>query len=76
MRGVERRRNIHARVSEDSYAGWASLCDKEGVTMSGLMEAIGLFWLEHREEPVSDVQGKGIMAIAHQIDRDRRRRRI
>jgi hypothetical protein len=69
---VTNRVQVTTRISLDARRGWDRGCLAGGVTMTALMEAIGLELLEHGVR--SDV-GHEVVERARQIDLERRSRR-
>lgn len=63
---------VTTRISPDSRRGWDRACLAAGVTMTALMEAIGLDLLEHG---IRSDAGREMVERARQIDLERRSRR-
>lgn len=58
------------RLSEEARRGWEALALRHGVTMSALMEAVGLRLVSGANEPVPPE----LLELARKIDFERRRR--
>jgi len=58
------------RLSDDARRGWERLALRHGVTMSALMEAVGLRLVSGDHEPVA----AELLELARRIDYERRRR--
>jgi cytochrome c oxidase subunit IV len=58
------------RLSDDARRGWERLALRYGVTMSALMEAVGVRLMSGEGEPVP----AELIELARKIDYERRRR--
>ena len=65
---------LSARVSEDSAEGWHSFCDKNGVSLSAIIEVTGLELLNEQSPPIEPMRQR-LVAEARTIDIQRRTRR-
>jgi hypothetical protein len=72
---AEDRGVLHANLSGTAHRGWQDFCEDQGVSIAGLLEAIGQDLAQSVETGASDelVQSERIRR-ARQIDADRRRR--
>lgn len=62
-------RELRSRLSEPSGAAWDRMLTKEGITASGLVEAMGRLMAEGRWRPSAE-----LLKVTKQIDRERRSR--
>lgn len=70
------RRVLGPRLSEEAIQGWENWAARHGVTLAALLEAMGLSLLTDKrafEELPPNLQA--IVRHAHEIQRERRRRR-
>lgn len=74
--GAERR-GIHAMVSPEAYAGWADFSYRHRVSLTGLLDALGLMFAElaASDEPLTDQRLVAAIALAQELDAERRSRR-
>jgi hypothetical protein len=70
---VAERVKVSIRLTEEAHAGWARACANSGVTMTALIEAIGLEL--HRTPSALGDRGPDILAAARAIDHERGSRR-
>ncbi|MBI2798322.1 hypothetical protein HYX70_03450 [Candidatus Saccharibacteria bacterium] len=64
---------LHAYLSKKAHDAWQEASDEAGVSMSALLEAIGLSWAE--KPPTEDAEWfDAIAGRARKIDTFRRRR--
>lgn len=66
------RRNLHARLSDEAFNGWVEFAQQHGVSLSGLLEAIGRHYARGGE---TTAVGLAAVEAARQIDGDNRSRR-
>lgn len=67
-------RKITVRLTEDSLDGWYRVALGAGVSLTALMEAIGLDMAQRGVVP-ENRQGQEILVNARKIDQERRNRR-
>ena len=65
---AEQQRAVRARLSDSAWEGWDALAREEGVTLTGLIEALGLALQQGWEVPAH------LLRAAKEIDRERSRR--
>ena len=65
-------KEIKARLSDDARGGWVGFCDEHGVTLSGLLEAVGRLMAADQLRETQQVDR--VVALARQIDRERAKR--
>lgn len=65
-------RYVRARVSDEAYTGFDRMCDEQGVTLAGYLQALGE-WLAESSEFTE--AGQGVIRRAREVDRERRSRR-
>ena len=68
---VEKWQHRSVRLTERSAGGWDRLCTRHNVTFTALLEAFGQLIAEGDDSPTVDAA----IALAQEIDRDRRSRR-
>jgi hypothetical protein len=70
------RKAIHAYLSPEAHDAWHDYAAENGVSVSGLLEAIANQWAEklRRGEPILPDEG-GLVKAARRVDADRRRRK-
>ncbi len=72
---AESRKAIHAYLSPEAHDRWHDFAAEEGVSVSGLLEAIAIDWKEQldagTETPANVEQ---LAKVARKIDASRRRR--
>jgi hypothetical protein len=71
----DRYRAVHAYLSDDAHATWQEVATQYGVSVSGLIEAMGADLQRPEDERVLGPQLSGLVTRARRIDADRRRRR-
>ena len=71
----ETRKAIHAWLSPEAHDGWHDFAAEEGVSVSGLLEAIAADWAERekRGEPPATERDR-VTKAARRVDAARRRR--
>jgi hypothetical protein len=75
MRAIDTRRTIHANISAEAREGWRSFCDENGVSISAMVEAVGLYYARvARGEIAPSRRGQAAVAEARRIDVERRSR--
>lgn len=62
-------RELRAKLSEPSGAAWDRMLTDEGITASGLVEAMGRLMASGRWKPSAE-----LLRLTRQIDRERRSR--
>ena len=75
----EGRRALHAYLSPEAYAAWLEAADAIGVTLSGLLEALGQDLAVHApssKDGTKHPRWDEIVTNARNIDVSRRRRNI
>ena len=65
---------ISARVSEESAEGWHSFCNKNGVSLSAIIEVTGLE-LMNEQAPPKEPMRQRLVHEARMVDIQRRTRR-
>lgn len=65
---------VTVRMSRDCRRGWDKACQRYGVTLTALVEAIGCDLLDHGGTTSKD-RGPALIERAREIDRERRSRR-
>ena len=65
-------KEIKARLSNGARDGWIGFCDKHGVTLTGLLEAVGRLMAEGQLRDTQQVDR--VVELARQIDRERAKR--
>jgi hypothetical protein len=69
------RKAIHAYLTPDAHDRWHDFAAEEGVSVSGLLEAIAQDWKEQLDAGAETPAGLDDMArVARKIDAARRRR--
>lgn len=71
----ERYRAVHAYLSDPAHATWQEVATQYGVSVSGLIEAMGTDLQRPEDERVLATQLPTLVTRARRIDADRRRRR-
>jgi hypothetical protein len=69
-----RYRAVHAYLSDGAHATWQDVATEYGVSVSGLIEAMGVDLQQPEDERVLGPQLEGLVKRARRIDADRRRR--
>ena len=69
-----RYRAVHAYLSDDAHAAWQGVATEYGVSMSGLIEAMGADLQQPDDERILGPQLERLVKRARRIDADRRRR--
>jgi hypothetical protein len=69
-----RYRAVHAYLSDEAHETWQEVAAEYGVSVSGLIEAIGLDLKSQTTEPVIADRLPGLIKLGRRIDADRRRR--
>lgn len=70
---MDNRRAIHAYVSDVAYDAWQDFASANGVSVTALIETVGLQLAEEPEE-AQDPGRKGWIKAARKVDGERRRR--
>lgn len=71
----DRYRAVHAYLSDTAHATWQEVATQYGVSVSGLIEAMGTDLQRPEDERVLATQLPTLVTRARRIDADRRRRR-
>jgi len=71
----DRYRAVHAYLSDGAHATWQEAATQYGVSVSGLIEAMGADLQRPENERVLGPQLPALVTRARRIDADRRRRR-
>jgi len=71
----DRYRAVHAYLSDDGHATWLEVATEYGVSVSGLVEAMGLDLQLPADDRLLAPRLPSLVARARRIDADRRRRR-
>lgn len=74
MAGEQQRPRIGGYVSEDAYAGWARFAAREGLTITAMIEALGLCFAELEDDEGIDLDA--VVAAARRIVAERNARRM
>ena len=69
-----RYRAVHAYLSDAAHATWQEVATEYGVSVSGLIEAMGTDLQKPEDQRVLGPQLDGLVKRARRIDADRRRR--
>ena len=69
-----RYRAVHAYLSDDAHVTWQQVATDYGVSVSGLIEAIGLDLRSEGTDPAIADRLPGLVRLGRRIDADRRRR--
>jgi len=72
--GNDKKRALHAYLSEEAHATWNSVAEEFGVSMTGLLEAMAQQWAEQSDKGFEDVVDGDLVKRARRIDVLRRRR--
>jgi hypothetical protein len=70
----EQRQALHAYVSDESWAAWRTFSEENGVSTTGLLEALGLELAEEMETTDADELRQAWVKAGRKIDGIRRRR--
>ena len=73
--GAERYRAVHAYLSDAGHATWLEVATEYGVSVSGLIEAMGNDLQQPTDERILAARLPDLVARARRVDADRRRRR-
>ena len=65
-------KEIKARLSNEARGGWVGFCDEHGVTLTGLLEAVGRIMAAGQMHSTKQVER--VVHLARQIDRERAKR--
>lgn len=73
---ADSRKAIHAYLSPEAHDQWHDFAAENGVSVSGLLEAIGLEWKDQMQAEGGDLppEIEGLAKRARRIDASRRRR--
>jgi hypothetical protein len=73
---ADSRKAIHAYLSPEAHDQWHDFAAENGVSVSGLLEAIGLEWKDQMQTDGGDLppEIEGLAKRARRIDASRRRR--
>jgi hypothetical protein len=69
-----RYRAVHAYLSDDAHAAWLDVSTEYGVSVSGLIEAMGADLTKPPDERLLGPQLDALVARARRVDAERRRR--
>ncbi|MCX7620153.1 MAG: hypothetical protein N2037_04825 [Acidimicrobiales bacterium] len=73
---AETRKAIHAYLSPEAHDAWHEFAAEHGVSVSGLLEALGLEWHEQLEaDKLDSSRYESLTKSARKIDSQRRRRK-
>jgi hypothetical protein len=67
---------IHAYLSQTGKKAWSKMAEDNGVSTTGLMEALGALWHEEIRANGNDADGLHVALVkaARKVDAERRRR--
>lgn len=68
------RQALHAYLSEEAHAAWGVFSEENGVSVTGLLEALGLELAEEIEQADPDTIRRDWIRRGRRIDAQRRRR--
>lgn len=68
------RKAIHAYVSDEAWAAWRDFSEENGVSVTGLLEALGLELAEELETTEPDEMRRTWVKAGRKVDGIRRRR--
>ncbi|MCB1251262.1 MAG: hypothetical protein KDB33_15115 [Acidimicrobiales bacterium] len=72
---ADTRRAIHAYLSDDAHEAWHEFAAENGVSVSGLLEAMGVRFAERlRDGEAADAELDALTRAARKVDAARRRR--
>ena len=72
---ADSRKAIHAFLTPDSHEAWHEFAAENGVSVSGLIEAMALDWADRTEgEDFELAEVEALSRQARRIDAERRRR--
>ncbi|MEI7593182.1 MAG: hypothetical protein WCK41_08200 [Actinomycetes bacterium] len=69
-----RYRAIHVQISQEAHETWMSVTDEYGVTMAGILEAVGHDFSQPKDDRLLGSRLPDLIERARGIDADRRRR--
>jgi hypothetical protein len=64
MKAIGGDSGFHLRLTDEAYAGWKVVAEREGMTTSGLLEMVGRHLAARRPAVVSDVLDAATSATA------------
>lgn len=68
------RQAIHAYLDDDTHKAWIDWSEDEGISVTGMLEAIGRMIIEEPEDWQRFTAATGLVKKARRIDATRRRR--
>lgn len=68
------RQALHAYLSPEAHAAWAVFSEENGVSVTGLLEALGMELHEEMQEADPDTMRRDWIVKGRRIDARRRRR--
>ena len=68
------RRALHAYLSETAHSAWQHYSEENGVSVTGLLESLGLTLADEMEETDPEDLRRPWIKAARRIDADRRKR--
>jgi hypothetical protein len=71
---TEQRQALHAYLTDTAHAAWQSLAEENGVSVTGLLEALGLELAEEMEDTDPDEMRRAWVKAGRKVDAQRRRR--
>lgn len=71
---AEERKALHAYLSDESWDAWRHFSEENGVSVTGLLEALGLELAEELEDSDADELRRPWVKAGRKIDGVRRRR--
>lgn len=74
MGQLPERQALHAYLSERAHGAWGEFSETNGVSVTGLLEALGLELADELEDAEPDDLRQTWVKIARRIDAQRRRR--
>jgi hypothetical protein len=71
---AEQRQALHAYLSEDAHGAWMTFAEENGVSVTGLLESLGLEMLDEIEQAGDADIRQGWVRRGRKVDAQRRRR--
>jgi hypothetical protein len=71
---LSNRQAIHAYLDDDTHQAWIDWSEDEGISVTGMLEAIGRMIIEEPEDWQRMIEAIGLVKKARRIDAQRRRR--
>lgn len=70
------RQALHAYLSEEAHAAWQQMAEENGVSVTGILEALGKELRQEIRDNGNDAEGvrRDLIKRARRIDAERRRR--